>query len=421
MKIKSLFAREILDSRGEPTVELELETKDGIFFASVPSGASKGKYEAKELRDGDKRYFGKGVKIAIKNINEKIYPKIKGKSVLDQEEIDNFLIKLDGKSDKSNLGANAILPVSMAVCKAGARAKNLPLFKYIEEIFNTKDIKSGKKIKLPTPSFNIINGGLHGGNNLDIQEFMILPEIGNFSENLRAGAEIYHTLKEILIKTIGKEAKNIGEEGGFSPKIKDTKTALEFLVKSIKKAGYEEKVNIGLDCASSQFFKNGKYFFEGKERTGKEMISFYLNLIENFKIRFFEDPFAEDDFENWKNFLKVLQEKNKKIGVIGDDLITTNPERLKFAKENKLCNGIILKLNQIGTVSESLKVTKLAKKFGFEIIVSHRSGETTDDFISDLAVGIGADFIKAGAPARGERVAKYNRLLRIEEIIKQNY
>ena len=403
--IKNIKAREILDSRGNPTVEVDLETDLGVFRASVPSGASKGKYEALELRDGGKRYFGKGVLKAVNNINEIISPELKGKDVTSQKEIDELMIKLDGTDDKSRLGANAICPVSLAVCKAGAKAKKLELFQYISSIAKTKH-------KIPTPSFNIINGGLHAGNRLDFQEFMIVPELESFSENLRIVSEIYNQLKNLLSKRYGAYAVNLGDEGGFAPPLLVPEQALEIILESAKNLNYQKSIKIVLDIAASQFFKEDKYKMGIGIFTREGLLRYYSNLVLKYPILGLEDPFSEDDWEGFKLIKKTL---GKKILVIGDDLLATNPERIKEAKEKEAVNAMILKINQIGTVTEALESASLAKDFGWKIMVSHRSGETNDDFIADFAVGIGADFIKTGAPARGERVAKYNRLLRIEE------
>jgi len=412
MNIKSLKAREILDSRGNPTIEVELFTDLGSYLASVPSGASVGKYEAKELRDAGKRYKGKGVLKAVENVNEIIGPKLKGLEINNQKKIDEILITLDGTKDKSNLGANAILPVSMAVCRAGAVITDQFLWQYISQI-------SEKRItaNLPQPCFNIINGGAHAGNNLDFQEFMIVPQFKEFSKNLRAGSEIYQTLKEILRKDFGEQTINLGDEGGFAPNLSTAEQALDLIMKAVEAAGYKDEANIALDVAASEFYKNGKY----GERSGDEMIDYYLKLIKKYPIISIEDPFDEDDFEGWQALALKSKIKNQKskILIIGDDLLVTNPERIKTAKEKSLCNGLLLKINQIGTISEAIEAAQLAQSYGWEVMVSHRSGETNDDFIADLAVGIGADYIKSGAPARGERVAKYNRLLKIEQEIKK--
>jgi len=438
-KIKKILAREILDSRGLPTVEVNLETTDFFVKASVPAGASKGKYEAVELRDGEKRYFGKGVLKAVKNINEIIGPKLIGKNSTNQREIDELMIKLDGTKNKSRLGANAILAVSMAVCRAGAAAQNFPLHQYLGELYGVRPgSDSSLTLRQPTTCFNIINGGVHAGNDLDFQEFMICPQLDSFSENLRAASEIYHNLKEILATKFGKIATNLGDEGGFSPPLIFAEQALDLILEAVEKSGYKNLVKIAIDAAASEFFIDGKprsrtSSLRGKYKvkkvifTREGLLNYYFELLKKYPIISLEDPFSQDDFEGFSEITKKIGEK---ITIFGDDLLATNIERIKLAKEKNLCNGLILKPNQIGTITEMLEAARLAKSFGpegpppkfgggygtgWKIMVSHRSGETTDDFISDLAVGISADFIKAGAPARGERVAKYNRLLEIEE------
>jgi len=428
-KIKSIKAREVLDSRGIPTVEADLKTEQGIFSAQVPSGTSEGKYEAIELRDGGRRFFGEGVLKAVKNIEEIINSKLKGEDVSNQKKIDEILIELDGTKNKSHLGANALLGVSIACCRAGAGAKMIPLYQYIAEIFNfpafappAGGASVGRQFsifKAPKPCFNVLNGGAHAGSNLDIQEFMIVPQFERFEESLRTGVEIYHCLKEILKEKFGVLATNVGQEGGFVPPVSETKNAIDLIMKAIEKSGYSRKTMIGLDCAASQFFKDGKYNFEGKNRKREELSDFYQDLVKEYPILFLEDPFSQDDWEGWNKINSKLKIKNEKLLIVGDDLTVTNPKRTQQAHKKEACNGIILKPDQIGTVSEALQVAKLAKSFGWKIIVSHRSGDTCDDFIADFAVGIGADFIKAGAPSRGERVAKYNRLLRIEEELKE--
>lgn len=438
--IRKIKAREVLDSKGNPTVEVDLETDLGIFRASVPSGASKGKHEAVELRDGGKRYQGKGVLKAVRNINEIIGPKLKGKDPTKQKEIDGILINLDGKENKSHLGANAICGVSLAVCRAGAAAKNISLYKYISQLaFLGVRLGSDSSLTLPKPSFLLIEGGAHAGNDLDVQEFMIVParndsrsdsgrpQRTSFSESLRMGSEIYHQLKNILSKRYGKLATNLGDEGGFAPPLRIPEEAIELILKAAKDLNYEDKIKIILDVAASQFFESGKYTSGGISRsrskykmalgvfTREGLMRYYLNLISKYPILGLEDPFSEDD---WEGFQKITKEFGKKILIIGDDLLVTNPKRIRKAKEKEAVNSIILKINQIGTVSEVIEAARIAKDFGWKIMVSHRAGDTGDDFISDLAVGISADFIKAGAPVRGERVAKYNRLLRIEEELK---
>ncbi len=410
-KIKSVKAREILDSRGNPTVEVEIETNDGVFMASVPSGASTGKREAKELRDGSARYNGMGVLKAVRNVNEIIAPKIKGKDVREQKKIDDIMIKMDGTKDKSQLGANAILAVSMAVCRAGAKAKRMPIYKYVKHHYNNAFCGV---FKFPNPCFNIINGGAHAGNELDFQEFMIVPRFKKYAKNLQVGCEIYFVLKKILEKDFGKSATNIGDEGGFAPQLRFPEQALDLIQKAIKQAGYKNKVKIALDVAASQFYIKGKYEMEKKKMsfTRQEFLDYYQDLIKKYPIISIEDGFAEDD---WEGFQMMTKKFGKKVINIGDDLLTTNSDRMTQAKNKNACNGLLLKLNQIGTVSEALEAARLARSFDWKIMVSHRSGETNDDFIADFAVGISSDFIKAGAPARGERLAKYNRLLRIEE------
>ena len=433
-KIKSVKAREILDSRGNPTVEVKVETNNGVFVSSVPSGASTGKNEAAELRDGGKRYLGKGVLKAVENINKVIGPKIQGKNPIKQKEIDELMIKLDGTKNKSKLGANAILGVSMAVCRAGAAAENLPLYKYISQLLilnvnTTISTAVENVVSTPLACFNIINGGAHAGNKLDIQEFMVIPQEETFSENLRQASEIYYKLKKIIEKNFGKEATNVGDEGGFAPPIARTNQALGLINQALKDY---PKTKIGIDCAASQFYQKGKYKLEETIFSKEEILVFYENLIKKYPIIFLEDPFAEEDWLGWKKINSKFQYLRSEIHIIGDDLLTTNTKRIEEAHNKNACNGIIIKPNQIGTISQTLEAVKLVKSFdpegyrqggisgaGWKIIVSHRSGDTCDDFIADLAVGIGADFIKSGAPARGERVAKYNRLLEIEKEIRR--
>ncbi len=409
-EIKSIKAKEILDSRGNPTVEVELRTNDGIFTASVPSGASKGENESVEIRDGGKRYLGKGVLRAVENVNKIIGPKLEGKNPIEQKEIDELMIKLDGTENKSKLGANAILSVSIAVCRAGAASQKLSLYKYISKF---SKIRRGRaSTDFPKACFNIINGGAHAGNDLSIQEFMIIPQKKSFSENLQAASEIYHNLKEILRKVFGGQAINIGDEGGFAPPISHTQEALSLINRALKNY---PGTKIGLDCAATQFYNDEKYQLEKAVFTKNGLLIFYQDLVKNYPIIFLEDPFSEED---WTSFQEITKKLGKKINIIGDDLLCTNPKRMEKAEGKKACNGTIIKPNQIGTVSETLEAVKLAKSFDWKVIVSHRSGDTGDDFIADLAVGVGADFIKSGAPARGERVAKYNRLLEIEEELR---
>jgi enolase len=417
MRIKSVKAKEILDSRGNPTIEVELTTKDGLFKAMVPSGASTGNYEALELRDGGKRFLGKGVLKAVKNVNSKIGKAIIGMDCTKQKEIDDKMIKLDGSKNKSKLGANAILGVSMAVCRAGASAKKIPLYKYIGKLCGNS------KMILPIPSFNVINGGRHAGNKLSFQEFMILPvKAKNFKEAMQIGDEIYLILKEIIKKKYGSEDINVGDEGGFAPDISDNKEALELLMSGIKKSGYSKKVRIGIDVAASEFFKSGKYNLNFKERksllkSGEDMIEYYKKLVKKYNIISIEDGFDQDDFENWVKLNSLI---GKKVQIVGDDLLVTNPHRIRRAIAENACNALLLKINQIGTISESIQAFKIAKDAGWKIMVSHRSGETEDSFIADLAVGLGCGQIKSGAPCRSERLAKYNRLLEIEDELGEN-
>jgi len=400
-KIKNITAREIKDSRGNPTVEVELETEKGVFVASCPSGASTGKNEALELRDAD----GKGVLKAIENINELIAPKLKNKDAVNQREIDDLMISLDGTENKSKLGANAILAVSLAVCRAGATAKKLSLYQHISELAGVRD-----PLKLPLAMFNILEGGAHAKNDLDIQEFMVVCQKESFAENLVLCNKIFQNLKALLIKSYGPNVL-MGDEGGFAPQISKTEQALYLL----KSAVGQDNVKIALDCAASQFYKDGKYKIEGRELIKTELLEFYEGLINSFPIISIEDPFSEED---WQGFEYIVRQLGQKVLIVGDDLTATNIKRIKEAHNKEACNGIILKLNQIGTVSETIEASKLAKSFGWRIIVSHRSGETMDSFIADFAVGSGADYIKSGSPAKEERMVKYNRLIEIEREIQ---
>jgi len=347
----------------------------------------------------------------VKNVNEIIAPKFIGKDPIKQKEIDKFLIKIDGTKNKSRLGANAVLGLSIAVCRAGAKAKNLPLYQYIARIAENRALG-----KLPLPCFNVINGGAHAKKGLDIQEFMVIPQFKYFSENLKAGIRIYRNLKKILRKSFKKIP--IGDEGGFVPPLKKTEEVLDLLMKAIKLSGYSGKIKIGLDCAATQFFKNKKYKLEGKNLSKQELFNFYQNLIKKYPILFLEDPFSEEDWRGWQQLKSKPQNQKSKISIIGDDLLVTNYKRMKLAKRKNVCNGAVIKPNQIGTITETIEAVKLAKSFGWKIMVSHRSGETLDNFIADLAAGIGAEFIKSGAPFAKERMVKYNRLLRIEEEIR---
>ncbi|KAL5533785.1 hypothetical protein ACEPAG_245 [Sanghuangporus baumii] len=417
MSISKIHARQIFDSRGNPTVEVDLHTEKGLFRAAVPSGASTGVHEAVELRDGDKaNYVGKGVTKAVSNVNDVIAPALikQGFKVTQQQEIDNFLIKLDGTPNKGKLGANAILGVSTAAASAAAAEKGFPLYKYLAELAGVKP-----PYVLPTPSFNVINGGSHAGNKLAFQEFMLLPTgATTFTEAMKIGTETYHTLKKVISSKYGIDATNVGDEGGFAPNVGGAEEALDLLVEAIKKAGYEGKVKIALDVASSEFYKEGKYDLDFKNPnsdptkwiTGKQLSDLYISYVKKYPIVSIEDPFDQDDWEAWSHFTA-----NAAIQIVGDDLTVTNPLRIKTAIEKKACNGLLLKINQIGTISESIQAAQLAQSDGWGVMVSHRSGETENTVIADLVVALGTGQIKTGAPARSERVAKYNQLLRIEE------
>ncbi len=409
MYIEEIIGREILDSRGNPTVEVSLTLESGISVtACVPSGASTGTHEALELRDGDKnRYLGKGVLKAVENINTEIADALIGLSVMDQKAMDEILIKLDGTSGKSRLGANAMLGVSMAICRAAAAYSELPLYRYIGGI---------GAFELPVPMFNIINGGSHADNSVDLQEFMIMP-VGAccFKEGLRMSAEIFHTLKSVL-KAKGYSTA-VGDEGGFAPNLKSNEEALEVIVEAIEKANYKpgKDIKIAMDPAASEFYEDGKYVFKkstGEKLTSAEMVDFYAKLVEKFPIISIEDGLAEDDWDGWKLMTEKLGDK---IQLVGDDLFVTNIERLQKGIDMGITNSILIKLNQIGTVTETIETIKLAQKSGFTAVVSHRSGETEDTFIADLAVAMSTGQIKTGSTSRSERIAKYNQLLRIEE------
>jgi enolase len=415
-KILKVHGREILDSRGNPTVEVDIATEDGLFRAMVPSGASTGIHEALELRDNDKgRYLGKGVLKAVSNVNSEIAKVVSGMDPSKQEEIDRAMILADGTENKSRFGANAILAVSMAACKAGAAAMNIPLYRHIAGLAGVKDFV------LPVPSFNVINGGRHAGNRLAMQEFMIMP-VGapGFREGLRMAAEVYHHLKKVIKERYGQDAVNVGDEGGFAPNIQDNREGLEILALAIKNAGYTGKVRIGMDVAASEFFKDGKYDLDFKNpkndgkmvKTGEELIELYRSFIRDYNLIFIEDPFDQDD---WETYPKLTAAVGKDIEIIGDDLLVTSTKRIRTAIEKKAVNGLLLKVNQIGTVTESIEACRMAQKAGWGVMVSHRSGETEDTFIADLAVGLRTGHIKTGAPCRSERLAKYNQLMRIEE------
>ncbi len=401
--IENIHAREILDSRGNPTVEVDVFTEIGFGRASVPSGASTGTNEALELRDKDKRYLGKGVMIAVNNVNKEIKKTLVGVDVRDQHEIDRLMLELDGTPNKSRLGANAILGVSLAVAHAAADALGLSLYRYLG---------GTNAFTLPVPTMNVINGGKHAGNELAIQEFMLQPTgAKTYSEALRMGAEIYHTLGGILSKKYGISALNVGYEGGYAPPLKSTKDALDSLVSAIEETGYEKKITIGLDAAASEFHKNGKYKIDGKAMTNDELMDYYADLVKTYPILSIEDPFHEEAFDDFA----ALTKKLKNTIIVGDDLFVTNVKRLEQGIKMNAANALLLKVNQIGTLSEAFDAARLAQKNRFKVIVSHRSAETEDTTIADISVAIGAEFIKTGAPARSERNAKYNQLLRIEE------
>ncbi len=405
-RIKKIKAREILDSRGNPTVEVDVYTGAGLARAAVPSGASTGKHEAIELRDGGKRYGGKGVLKAVGNVNGLIAKHLTGHDVSNQAAIDETLIELDGTENKSSLGANALLGVSMAVCKAAAMGKGMPLYRYIA------GLSGNNKIALPTPSMNVINGGAHAGNKLDIQEFMIQPFGKNFAESLRMSAETYHILKGIIKEKHGKDAINVGDEGGFAPPINSATEAIEMIMKAIEEAGYHGKISLALDSAASAFYKNGTYHLDGKKFDTGELVDFYADLSKTYPIVLLEDPFEEED---WHGFAELTQKIGNTVVVMGDDLLVTNVKRINKAIDMNAVNGLLLKVNQIGTVTESISAAKLAMANGWRVMVSHRSGETSDNFIADLVVGLNTGLIKTGAPCRSERLSKYNQLLRIEE------
>ncbi len=400
--IKSVKAREILDSRGNPTIEVDVTTEDGIrVSAAVPSGASTGIYEAIELRDGGKRYGGKGVTKAIDAVVKIIQPKIIGMDARKQAEIDSVMINLDGTENKSRLGGNAMLGVSLACARAAAASDGLRLHEYID-----KDSSL-----LPIPFFNVVNGGKHAGNQLDFQEFMIAPTgAKSFREALRMGAEVYQTLKGRLQKTYGKTSINVGDEGGFAPPVKTPEEALEALLGAIQEAGYSDEVKIGMDVASSTFYKDGSYRVAGVDYSTDELIELYRELIAAYPIISIEDPIQEEDYEGFVKATKLLP-----VQVVGDDLFVTNSKRLARGIEMGACNALLWKVNQIGTLTEALEAANLARSNKYGVMASHRSGDTEDPWVADLSVGIGCGQIKSGAPARGERTAKYNQLLRIEE------
>lgn len=417
-KISSIKAREVLDSRGNPTVEADVILADGSWSrASVPSGASTGKREALELRDADpSRYMGKGVKTAVKNINEIIAPKLEGFDVVDQRGLDELMLNLDGTKNKEKLGANAILAVSMASCRAAATSLKMPLYEYMSERLQIPNPVGAKR--LPAPLMNIINGGEHASNNLDIQEFMIVPHMkSSFSENFRAGVEVFHHLKKVL--SGAGHSTNVGDEGGFAPNLQSHEEAIDSILMAIEKAGYRpgEDISLSLDSASSEFFKNGQYHMQGKTLSNDEMIEYYSNLAAKYPIYSIEDGLAEEDFQGW---VKMTQKLGDKVLLVGDDLFVTNKEILEVGIKEKQANSILIKVNQIGSLTETFDTLDLAYKNDFKAIISHRSGETGDSFIADLAVASGAGHIKTGSASRSDRIEKYNQLLRIEEQLGAN-
>ena len=404
MKIKNVIGREILDSRGNPTVEVDVILENGVMGrAAVPSGASTGEREALELRDGGSRFCGKGVLKAVNHVNHELRDLVVGMDVLNQEAIDEAMIKLDGTKTKSNLGANAILGVSMAVLKAAANFKGLPLYKYV-----------GVGKNLPKPMMNIINGGAHADNNLDFQEYMIIPEASTIKERVRIGAEVFHALKSVL-KAKG-YVTSVGDEGGFAPNLKTNKEGFELIMEAIEKAGYKPgvDVNLGIDVAASEFYEDGIYYLKGenKKLTTEELIDFYEELITTYPIISIEDPVDEND---WEGFKLITERLGDKIQLVGDDLFVTNIEYLQKGIDMQAGNAILLKVNQIGTITETIRTIELAKKNNYKTVISHRSGETEDTTIADLAVGLDLGQIKTGSMSRTDRICKYNQLIRIEE------
>jgi enolase len=406
--IEQVGAREILDSRGNPTVEVEVALDDGTLArAAVPSGASTGEHEAVELRDKDaKRYSGKGVEKAVTAVLDEIGPELTGVDAVDQRIVDQKLVDLDGTPDKSRLGANAILGVSLAVAKAAADSSGLELFRYIG---------GSNAHVLPVPMLNILNGGAHADNDVDVQEFMIAP-IGadSYREALRWGVEVYHSLKSVL-KSRGL-ATGLGDEGGFAPALKSNREALDLIVTAIEKAGYTlgSQIALAMDVAATEFYSDGAYVFEGTKRSAEQMIGYYSELLDAYPMVSIEDPLSEDDWDGW---VRLTDEVGERVQLVGDDLFVTNPDRLEEGIARRAGNALLVKVNQIGTLSETLDAVSLATSYGYRSMMSHRSGETEDTTIADLAVATGVGQIKSGAPARGERTAKYNQLLRIEEIL----
>lgn len=403
--IKSIKGRQVVDSRGRPTVEVECRTTRGCGRAIVPSGASTGVNEALELRDGGKAWHGKGVTKAVRNVGL-LGRKIVGKS-FSQQRLDAALNEFDGTSNKSKYGANAILGISLAFAKAAASHEGLELYEYLQSM-------SQKKLSLPVPCFNVINGGKHAGTKLPFQEYMLLPvRATNYSEALRMGSEIYHELKALLNRRFGPSSTNVGDEGGFVPPFECYEKPLDFLVEATDKCGFSRKVKIGMDVAASTFYARGKYFLEGRRLSTHELLDEYVRLVRDYPLVSIEDPFEEDDFDGFAELRKAL---GQRCQVVGDDLLCTNPQRVQKAVRKNSCNCLLLKPNQIGTVSETLLSSQLAHHAGWRVMASHRSGDTEDPFIADVAVGLGCEMLKSGAPCRGERTSKYNRLLRMERV-----
>ena len=419
-KIDRIIARQILDSRGNPTVEVDLYTESGAMGrASVPSGASTGSREALELRDGDKSYFlGKSVRKAIQNINEKIAPAVVGMEVSELRSIDNKMLELDGTDFKNNLGANAMLAVSMASCRAGAQEAKKPLYKYLNE--NLSSPNAVGYMRHPAPLMNIVNGGEHASNSLDIQEFMIVPHLKkSFAENLRAGVEVFHNLKKVFEKK--GYSTNVGDEGGFAPDLKSNEECFACIKEAVENAGYKfgEEISISLDCAASEFYDKDKglYSMNGESYTTDQIISYYEGLVDSLPIYSIEDGLDESDHAGWTEMTKRLGDKTI---LVGDDLFVTNEKIFRTGIENGEANAILIKINQIGTISETFDTLKLAFESKYKTIISHRSGETADDFIADLAVACGSGHIKTGSASRSDRIEKYNQLLRIEEEMAEN-
>lgn len=407
MEIERVEAREVLDSRGRPTIEVDVYA-DGTFGREmVPSGASTGSNEALELRDGDDRYQGMGVQDAIRNVQEEIAPRLLGMDVRDQRGIDEAMVELDGTERKERLGANAILGVSLSCARAAAVCSDIPFYRYVAELVGNEDFI------IPTPFMNVINGGAHADNDLGFQEYHIIPGGSSFKESLRMASEVYYELKKLIRHRYGPFQVNVGDEGGFTPNMETYYEPLDILTEAIDNLGYTDTIKLGLDAAASEFYERGKYEFDDQRRTADEMMRIYEDLVDNYPVVSIEDPFHEEDFANFSKLLSSFGDRD--INVVGDDLLCTNVERVRRAVEEQSCSNLLLKVNQVGTVTEAIDAAMLAMRNDWDVMVSHRSGETEDHFIADLAVGLSSGQIKAGAPCRGERTAKYNQLLRLEE------